>query len=207
MHDTALEFGELFFKTYLADTQEPRILDVSSQDVNGSLRRFATADSTYIGLDFASGPGVDLILEDPYSFPVESGSFDVCLSSSCMEHAEFFWLSILEMFRALKPEGLLYLNVPTNGSFHRFPVDCWRFYPDSGEALARWGRRQGYSCRLLESFVGQRKDDVWNDFICVFVKDETHIERYQKRIFPKVDSSFNGTMIGREHVLRHKTDW
>ena len=207
MHDTALEFGELFFDTYLRDVQQPRIVDVGAQDLNGSLRRFAPEGSVYTGIDFSPGKGVDLVLDDPYHFPFDDESFDVCLSSSCLEHAEFFWLSILEMFRVLKPEGLLFLNVPTNGSYHRFPVDCWRFFPDSGEALARWGRRQGYACGLLESFVGQSRSDVWNDFICVFVKDTRFQERYPKRMFKIARDSFNGRLAEHLDVLRHKTDW
>ena len=32
-------------------------------------------------------------------------------------------------------DWLFYLNAPSNGEFHRYPVDCWRFYPDAGGAL------------------------------------------------------------------------
>ena len=30
----------------------------------------------------------------------------------------------------LRPAGLFYLNAPSNGDFHRYPVDCWRIMPD-----------------------------------------------------------------------------
>jgi SAM-dependent methyltransferase len=70
-----------------------------------------------------------------YKLPFADGSVDVVLSSSCFEHSEFFWLLFLEILRVLRPEGLFYLNAPSNGPFHRYPVDCWRFYPDSGNAL------------------------------------------------------------------------
>lgn len=75
-------------------------------------------------------------------------------------------VELLEIIRILKPNGLLYLNAPTTGSFHRFPVDCWRFYPDSGSALVRWAERNDYKPALLESFV--QVGGEFQDFVGVF---------------------------------------
>src|SRR5690606_22164720 len=101
----------------------------------------APANVTYIGLDFEKAKGVDVLLTDPYTLPFENESVDVVVSSSCFEHSEMFWLVFAEILRILKPNGLVYLNAPSNGVVHRYPVDCWRFYPDAGEALATWGKR------------------------------------------------------------------
>jgi SAM-dependent methyltransferase len=150
MHDTAMQFGEIFFKTYLKIGLEKIIIDVGAQDVNGSLRSVAPIGSSYIGLDFEKGRGVDVVITDPYQLPIDSESADVVVSSSCFEHSDFFWLLFNECLRILKPSGLLYLNAPTNGPVHRYPTDCWRFYPDSGIALQNWGRRSGYDCMMLE---------------------------------------------------------
>ena len=57
--------------------------------------------------------------------------------------------------RILRPGGLLYINVPSNGDFHRYPLDCWRFYPDAGVALVRWAGRRGIEIELVESFIGR----------------------------------------------------
>ena len=67
-------------------------------------------------MDFQVGPGVDLLLSDPYVFPLEDENCDVVLSSSCFEHSEFFWLTFLEALRILKPHGLLYINAPSTGT-------------------------------------------------------------------------------------------
>ena len=67
-----------------------------------------------------------------------------------------------EALRVLAPGGLLYLNASANGDFYRL-VDCWRFYPDAGAALARWGQHGGFACVLLESFTAYRDQDIWND--------------------------------------------
>jgi SAM-dependent methyltransferase len=185
MHNTAMEHGRLFFDTYLKDASGLKIVDIGAQDVNGSLRSVAPKDCEYIGVDFQAGKGVNVILTDPYSLPFPDNYADACVSSSCFEHSEFFWLLFLEIARIMKPSGLIYINVPSNGEFHRFPVDCWRFYPDSGMALQNWARRNGYGTTLLESFIGNQGGGVWNDFIAVFVNDEAHagdspriLERY-----------------------------
>ncbi|MGF6371290.1 SAM-dependent methyltransferase [Paraburkholderia sp. RAU6.4a] len=192
MHVTALEIGKKFFDTYVSGRDGLKIVDIGSQDVNGSLRSVAPRGCEYIGLDFVGGKGVDIVLTDPYSLPVPENSIDVIVCSSCMEHSEFFWLLFLEMQRLLKPEGIVYLNVPSNGNFHRYPVDCWRFFPDSGVALQNWARRSGYKTTLIESFTGIQKQDVWNDFVAVFVKDADHIAMYPERIQATYNEFTNG---------------
>jgi len=198
MHDTAMEFGERFFSTYINGAKNLVIADIGSQDVNGSLRSVAPQGNNYIGVDFVAGRGVDRIINDPYSLPFEDNSVDVCLSSSCFEHSEFFWLLYNEIMRILKPSGIFYLNVPSNGDFHRYPVDCWRLYPDSGVALQNWGRRNGYNTVLLESFTGVQKNDIWNDFVAVFLKDEQYAHLYPRRMQQNMLAYTNGLMLGQQ---------
>jgi len=204
MHDTAMMYGKCFFETYLKDAKDLVIVDIGAQDVNGSLRSVAPKDNQYIGLDFVKGKGVDIILTDSYQLPLETGSVDVIVSSSCLEHSEFFWLSFNEMLRVLKPSGVLYINAPSNGAYHRYPVDCWRFYPDSGVALQNWGNRSGYDCALLESFIGIRKKDMWHDFVAVFVKDKVSASKYPQRIQVKTEEFMNGRLLNSDEITnRH----
>lgn len=200
MHDTAMEYGASFFNTYLKNSKNLTIVDVGSQDVNGSLRSVAPPNNKYVGVDFVEANGVDVVITDPYSLPFDNESVDVVVSSSCFEHSEFFWLLFNETLRILKPTGLLYINAPSNGTFHRYPVDCWRFYPDSGVALQNWGKRSGYKCALLESFIGTRKNDVWNDFVAVFLKDEKHIAHHINRIQTTLKTHTNGRIYNSENI-------
>jgi SAM-dependent methyltransferase len=167
MHDTAFAFGRAFFEGYVTEPGA-RILDVGAQDINGSLRGCAPASARYLGVDMAAGPGVDLVLDDPYSLPFGDGEFDAVVSTSCFEHDPMFWLSFLEIVRVTRPGGHVYANTPSNGWVHCHPLDCWRFYPDSGLALQAWARRQGYDLTLVESFIGRRTGNVWNDAVMVF---------------------------------------
>lgn len=198
-----MEYGAAFFNTYLNNAKDLTIADIGSQDVNGSLRSVAPPNNKYIGVDFTEGKGVDVVITDPYSLPFEDESVDVVVSSSCFEHSEFFWLLFNETLRILKPTGLLYINAPSNGVFHRYPVDCWRFYPDSGVALQNWGKRSGYNCALLESFVGMRKKDFWNDFVAVFVKDESNTGNHISRIQNASKSFTNGRLYNSENIVNH----
>ena len=147
MHPSALRNGKLFFETYAAMLADASVVDIGAQDVNGSLKDVMPSHLRYTGVDFVEGKGVDVVLDDPYTLPFADESVDIVVSNSCLEHSEMFWPSFLEMLRVLRPTGLLYLNVPSNADFHRYPVDCWRFYLDSGVALVSWARRNG--CRRV----------------------------------------------------------
>ncbi|RZJ25835.1 MAG: class I SAM-dependent methyltransferase [Haliea sp.] len=192
MHPSAMANGASFFQTYLADLEKPLVVDLGSQDVFGSLRSVAPPQIQYFGVDMVPGKGVDLVLADPYVLPFADGSVDAVVSSSCFEHIEFFWVALLEILRILAPRGVLYLNVPSNGAFHRYPVDCWRFYPDSGRALARWGQRNGFDCLLLESYVSAQRQDQWNDFVCVILRDRASLGAYPQRMVTGLDDYSNG---------------
>jgi SAM-dependent methyltransferase len=202
MHKSALLNAKRFHDTYLSG-QRPQVIEIGSQVVAGqdSLRGVFADASQYTGLDFAQGPGVDVVLEDPYRLPLADQVADVVLSSSCFEHAEFFWLSFLEMCRISKPDGLLYLNSPSNGFFHRYPVDCWRFYPDSGLALQNWGRRNGYDITLLESYISHQDEDMWNDFVAVFGLGDRSAERHPQRITSSFTDFNNGYVAGAAAFL------
>ena len=189
MHLTSIENARRFFAAY--PMEGATVLDIGSQDVNGSLR--GVCPYQYTGVDFVSGRGVDVVLTDPYKLPMADGSVDIITSSSCFEHSELFWVLFLEIVRVLKPHGLFYLNVPSNGDVHRFPLDCWRFYPDAGSALATWARLNGYPVCRVESYTSNRKDSVWNDYVAVFLKDERYLDRYPNRITDGYSDYLNGS--------------
>ena len=205
MHPTALQNCQRFVAAYangFAPDARTQVLEIGSQDVNGSLRTVCHPQWAYLGLDFVPGKGVDRVLDDPYVLPFPDASADIVISSSCFEHSAMFWLVYLEIMRVLKPAGLFYLNVPSNGDFHRYPVDCWRFYPDSGEALVTWGLRNGHDSVLLESYVSHQHQDMWNDFVGVFLKDRRHLAQHPRRILDQFADFRNGRRHGHEGFLK-----
>jgi SAM-dependent methyltransferase len=193
MHKSAYKSCVDFHKTY-SDyfPQDCHVVEIGSQNVNGSLRPIFS-QNRYTGVDFAQGNGVDIVLTDPYKFPIPDESVDVVVSSSCFEHSEMFWITFLEAMRILKPTGLFYMNAPANwGAYHLYPVDCWRFLPDSGNALVSWAKRNGINAMLLESYLTHPDEDVWVDFIAVFLKEASHNQIYPFRILDSKTDFFNG---------------
>jgi hypothetical protein len=72
MHDTAYELGSHFFQSYFA-SGPIKILDIGSQNVNGTLRDCAPAGSLYVGADITPGAGVDVVFGDRHSLPFADG--------------------------------------------------------------------------------------------------------------------------------------
>lgn len=179
MHESAYISGKCFFDLYTTETS--KILEIGSQNVNGSLRDHSKSKD-YTGVDFVKGKGVDVILEDPYKYPFESNTFDVIVTSSCFEHSEMFWLSFIECLRVLKPTGVLYYNVPALFAYHRYPVDCWRFMPDSAKALETWGNYNNIPTKVIESFIIQPKIIDHYDCCSIYIKDKANIELYKNRV-------------------------
>jgi SAM-dependent methyltransferase len=157
----------------------------------------------YIGVDFARGKGVDVLLDNPYILPFDTGSVDFVVSPSCLEHSEMFWLLFLEILRILKPNGLFYFSAPSNGLFHRHPVDCWRFYPDSGRALVAWAKHCGINTGLLESYTANQYQTRWTDFVAVFIKDTEHAEDYPNRILSSHTAFENVMVFGSDQIINH----
>lgn len=203
MHVTAEQNARRFFDTYV-NNKNGNFLEIGSYLSSFNIRSLAPNGSNYVGVDLGSGPGVDVVLSDPYKLPFEDNSFDFVVSSSCFEHSEFFWLTYMEVMRVLKPTGLFYLNAPSNGDFHRFPVDCWRFFPDSGNALSNWSRRNGMNTAVVEQYTSGQGNDIWCDYVSIFIKDVDTIENYPNRIVTNFNDYTNGSVYPHNTLLNKK---
>lgn len=131
-----------FEEKYLSSIKKNKIkvLDVGSYDVSGSYRDiFLDKKYEYVGLDMEQGPNVDVVLKNPYDWSdIETDSVDVIISGQAFEHIEFFWITMEEMARVLRKDGLLCIVAPNGFIEHRYPVDCYRFFSDGMIALARY---------------------------------------------------------------------
>lgn len=169
MHASSLENMKKSLDRYVGrdffTNKQRRVVDVGSNNVNGSYRPlFTTFDVEYIGLDLAHGEGVNIILNDPYAYPLDDEVADIVISGQMLEHCEFFWRAFEEMVRVLSPDGYLILIAPSAGPIHRYPVDCYRFYPDSFYALAKHA-----GCHVVAVWNDER--GPWRDLTGVFSKN------------------------------------
>lgn len=166
MHASSAENMERCVRWYLKKESGGRdfqIADLGSMNVNGGYRSLFGKSHTYVGYDLQAGPSVDVVLESPYSIPAPDGRFDVVISGQMLEHCPEFWRVATEIERILKPDGLAFLIAPSAGPIHRYPVDCYRFYPDAWQALADWA-----GLNLVHVWMDDR--GPWNDLVGVFSK-------------------------------------
>jgi SAM-dependent methyltransferase len=177
MHDTAMRTGAAFFESYGKLFANPSILDVGSMDVNGTLRSVAPEGSSYTGIDLSSGPSVDRVVAAGETFPFADESFDLAVSTSCFEHDPMFWVTFVEMARVTRPGGFLYISAPSNGPYHGYPGDCWRFYADAAVALATWAKRNDQPIELIETFMMPPQNDIWIDNVMIFGKAPVPTDR------------------------------
>ena len=146
----------------LQDRNTVSVLDLGAQDVNGSYRSiFDSPRFDFTGADLEAGRGVDVVLDDPYKLPFADSSVDVVLSGQMLEHCEFFWLAFEEMTRVVAQDGFIVLIAPSGGPIHRYPVDCYRYYPDAYAALAKLT-----GCHLLDLRHDER--GPWYDLVGIF---------------------------------------
>lgn len=172
MHPSSLENMRKCYRRFIRGSaleaaERVTVLDVGGADVNGSYRDvFDGPQFTYLGADLAPAEGVAIVLDDPYRIPLDDASIDIVVSGQMFEHCEFFWLAFAEMVRVVKPSGFVFLIAPSAGPIHRYPVDCYRFYPDAFRALAKYA-----NCEAVDIWHDER--GPWNDLVGVFRRHRT----------------------------------
>jgi len=176
---------------YLQNKQKLLVLDIGGANVNGSYADIFSQDKfNYIAADIAPAEGVDVVLDDPYNLPFNNASVDIVISGQTFEHVEFFWLLFAEMARILKADGWLFLITPSAGPVHRYPVDCYRFYPDAYNALAKYT-----GIRLISVYRDQR--GPWQDLVGVFSKTDQDIKSDYSKWQALPDNEINRFLADR----------
>ncbi|MFZ1813647.1 MAG: methyltransferase domain-containing protein [Rhizobiaceae bacterium] len=177
MHNSSYKKAEYFLSTYFNNDSvlKKNVLEVGSksyhsQDTYRNL--FNEENYIYTGLDIESGNNVDYVPENIFIWSeLEDNSFDIIISGQTFEHNPYFWVTFLEIARVLKPGGYAFICAPGGGKVHRYPVDCWRFYPDSWSALCQFA-----GLNLIESYfepdshIGLIGDAKWRDSAAIAQK-------------------------------------
>ena len=153
MHESAIKSFELFNKTYLNSPENLHVIEIGSQNVNSSVKELIDKNFKYIGVDIAPGDNVDIVLKDPYKFPIDDNSIDVVISISTFEHVDFFWLTFLEILRVLKKDGLLITYTPDwETQFKNFYDDETHVKPYTTISLKQTHLKHGYNFLFTEKF-------------------------------------------------------
>lgn len=166
MHKSSYDKMEKFVDEYLDKRRSLSILDVGSLNVNGSYRPlFDEKRWTYTGCDIIPGKDVDILLEKAYNWSesFEDGQFDVIISGQAFEHIDYFWHTMEEIYRVLKPGGLVCIIAPSIGG-HHYTDDKWRFLAGGFKALAKYVNLKVLHC-LTDN------EGAWRDTILIGMKE------------------------------------
>ena len=141
MHESVMEYVGMIVERYgLAGMN---VLEIGSYNVNGSVRPLF--NGPYTGIDHCEGPGVDAVMEANHLNFVDD-TFDVVVSTSQLEHDPYFWETLPEVARVLRPGGYFILcTVSTGFGIHNEP-DYWRFLPDTWPILMKLA-----DCEMIDS--------------------------------------------------------
>lgn len=98
------------------------VLEIGSQDINGTVRDFFHSDANYLGLDLGMAKGVDWTIPgELVELPDQWAR--VCISTECFEHAAGWAQILLNMIRITQENGLLILSIAGHGRASHGTVD------------------------------------------------------------------------------------
>lgn len=192
MHKSSYLKMKYFKDTYLNPNDELKILDIGSFDKGGNYNYGLILNEetwTYHGLDLKPGNNIDIVVDDPYDWKeqIDDETYDLVISGQAFEHIEYFWLTLEQVKRILKPGGLFFLIVPSTGPVHKNPYDCYRFNENAMKSMAKY-----INFRVIE--YGTNFDEIsnpWYDSFLVAKKPEnasiTELEQKMDTLERKVD--------------------
>lgn len=150
MHESSHNLMRRITQKQLYHISGLSILDVGSQDINGSYRDLFS-DHDYTGLDIVEGDNVDVVGWD--NLPPDK-QYDVVISGQMLEHCPNPCDICKAMGNRLKEGGMLVLIAPYIGQKEHRRPDYWRFMRNGMEQLAVVA-----GCSIVEA--GVRDRDAW----------------------------------------------
>jgi SAM-dependent methyltransferase len=185
LHPSSFLKAKLFVETYCPPDRVRRVIEIGSKSYLGHetyKTLFPSPLYEYVGLDIEPGSNVDIVQNGYVWSGLAHSSFDVVISGQTFEHNPFFWVTFCEMARILKPCGHMLVIAPGGGTVHRFPYDCWRFYPDAWMSLcAVTGLTLVESYFEPDDIFGEIDGGKWRDSAVIATKPALTIEA--QRIF------------------------
>jgi SAM-dependent methyltransferase len=208
MHEASFEKMRAVRSAYFSSNVSSgpiRVLDVGSGCAPGSLtygELFKPPCFTYVGLDIMEGHNVDVVPEDIFSWEtLTSESFELVVSGQMLEHNPYFWVTLAEMARVTVAGGLIVCIAPSTGNPHRFPYDCWRFYPDSWASMCEYiGLELIEAYRERKSWRKTIPGTYWRDAMMIARKPVFDNESAQTRFHERLAEIVSTRRPGPEPV-------
>lgn len=181
MHKTTYNKMLWFRNIYLNRSNDLHILDIGSLDTTGKNYNYRSIfdlpNWDYVGLDFIDGENVDILVKDIYNIlEIDDNSYDVVISGQLFEHLEFFWITMSEINRILKPGGYCCIIAPSGGPKHGLKYDCYRFYEDGMAALARY---VDFEILYVSTNISDEAKP-WCDTCLIAKKPNSHVNEFRE---------------------------
>lgn len=94
------------------------------------------AGKNYVGCDMRAGPGVDKVL-NLHHIDLPDNTAGTVFLMDTLEHVEYPHQAVNEVYRILKPGGVLVMSSVLDFFIHETPNDFWRFTPDAFRSLLK----------------------------------------------------------------------
>ncbi|MFA6321107.1 MAG: class I SAM-dependent methyltransferase [Candidatus Omnitrophota bacterium] len=161
----------------------------------------------YVGCDVREGHNVDRV-ENLERLNLKDSSIGTAVVLETMEHVEDIQKAFKELYRVLKPGGVLIVASPFIFPIHDLPNDYWRFTPKALSFLMK-----DFSVKLLGThadpimphtvygigFKATAKDEVTKNSD-KFIKDFTNASMRKKKFSYELSLFLKGLMRGKEYV-------
>lgn len=90
----------------------------------------------YVGSDYQGGVGVDVLL-DTHLLGVRGEAVGSVIAMDTAEHVQDPLLMLRDIYRILRPEGVVVMTSHMNFPIHNYPFDYWRYTPAAFDLLVR----------------------------------------------------------------------
>lgn len=111
---------------------------------------YTIIDGRFKNLDIFDGPEIDIVAKAE-CIPLPDNSIDMVITQEVLEHVENPIKAIAEISRVLKPNGILFCQLPFIIGYHPGPTDFWRF---TKEGIVTLVENNGLKCKKLGMTVG-----------------------------------------------------
>ena len=193
MHPEArlfVEYCARVFKDHFVGASSS-VLDVGSGDINGNNSIYFEKCASYVGCDVVPGPNVHVV-SPCHLLEYPPGSFDVVISTECLEHDMHYRESLIKITELLRPGGLLIITCATTGRPEHGTIrtsvqdslttqlgGAWAeyyknlTYEDIDQALPGGGLQTWYT--PLRSYINTKSRDLY----LVAVRKHPDLPRYE----------------------------
>jgi len=122
-HPEQQEFFKRLGISFAKDFGEARrILEIGSQNINGTIRSFFPHASEYIGIDLGLADCVDWVVPGEL-LELPDGWADITISTECFEHCEAWENVFKNMLRMTRPGGLVVFTCASTGRSTHGTID------------------------------------------------------------------------------------